>query len=111
MMLAVVAAIVAAVVAAHVPNQTAYQANLTARVRASAAQLSAEAEGPLLARLGSPSFRKGLQKCCPSLMDLTPQDLLQRLQAEIRVSEVVSGFPALGPSKFDSNEWWDPNLQ
>lgn len=87
-------------------GQSEWQKNLFGRVSQSAAKLSRMAEAPLIARIDQPQFRAALAKCCPSISSLTAIELLKRLQAEISVSEVVSGFPSTDGSGF----WWDPTI-
>eukprot|EP00928_Gymnodinium_smaydae_P088002 TRINITY_DN72164_c0_g1_i1.p1 TRINITY_DN72164_c0_g1~~TRINITY_DN72164_c0_g1_i1.p1 ORF type:complete len:627 (-),score=87.41 TRINITY_DN72164_c0_g1_i1:256-2136(-) len=76
------------------PQQTAWQHDLYQRVARRAAELSRAAEPAVLARLSSEPFRTQLALCCPSFSGLSARELLQKLQDEMDVVEVVSGFPA-----------------
>lgn len=76
------------------PRQTEWQRALVGRVRERARRLSDEATPALLRRLDSTALRADLAECCPSTLGLTAQQLLERLQAEVAVVEVASGFPA-----------------
>lgn len=87
-------------------DQTAWQLELFHRVALSAEQKSREAEAPLVKLIDSQSFREGLKACCPSVSGLPAKDLLKRVQEELRVSEVVSAFPAADGEKV----WWDMSI-
>ncbi|CAE7776661.1 clpC, partial [Symbiodinium sp. CCMP2456] len=63
-------------------------------VHATARQASAAAEQSLYARLDSSDIREALGKCCPSAAVLPAPALAERLRAEVRSAEVVSGFSA-----------------
>ncbi|CAE7648085.1 CLPC1 [Symbiodinium microadriaticum] len=76
------------------PAQTSWQRNLVRQVHATARQASAAAEQSLYARLDSSDIREALGKCCPSAAALPAPALAERLRAEVRSAEVVSGFSA-----------------
>eukprot|EP00439_Symbiodinium_sp_Y106_P060311 s2634_g8.t3 len=76
------------------PAQTSWQRNLVRQVHATARQASAAAEQSLYARLDSTDIREALGKCCPSAAALPAPALAERLRAEVRSAEVVSGFSA-----------------
>ncbi|CAE7447611.1 clpC [Symbiodinium natans] len=74
------------------PVQTPWQQRLVRQVHATARQASAAAEEALHRRLDSPDIRQALEKCCPSAASLPAPALAERLRAEVRAAEVVSGF-------------------
>lgn len=73
-------------------ESTAWQRELLASVAQSSAARSADASAELLARLGEPTLRAELLSCSPESANWTAAELLQRLRAEVSVTEVVSGF-------------------
>jgi len=80
-------------------EQTSWQRELFKNVSETAMKLSHSAEPALLEQMDKMSFRTKLAACCPSLSMLTARELLNRLQDEVRVAEVVSGFGASPPDK------------
>jgi len=77
------------------PKQTEWQKALFDRVQKKAFKLSEAAAPILLQRLDSKAFRAKLAACCPSVRNLTAQQLLKRLQDEVAVAEVTSGFSSV----------------
>jgi hypothetical protein len=78
-------------------QQTQWQRALFKNVSEAAAALSRVAEPALLEKLDSAPFRAELAACCPSVSTLSSKALLQRLQDEVDVVEVASGFDAVAP--------------
>ena len=66
-----------------------------AKVEANAAKLSEAAVPKILEKLDSASFRTYLADCCPSVANLSADELLAKLDRHIQAAEVASGFPAI----------------
>lgn len=78
-------------------QQTLWQQELFRNVSEVAASLSQSAGPALLEMMNKASFRTKLAACCPSVSKLSATKLLQRLQDEVSIAEVVSGFDAAAP--------------
>lgn len=74
------------------PIQTAVQTAVYSRKAVLAAQLSSNATPALLAHLGSNRSRKLLEVDCPTLANATVEQILNRLLAELEVSELVQSL-------------------
>ena len=84
-----VVAAAAAVAPPPPPYQTAAQAARYAQVARSAKIHSAAAKPTLIAYLARPSFVAELEICCPRLAVLSPTELLAKLSASIRSTEIT----------------------
>jgi hypothetical protein len=93
-MLLVVLLLASAAGTARPPMMTPYQQVLVGRIAARAANASAAATPALLEALGQARLRGNLSRCCPTVASLSAPELLARLEAEVRASEVVHAFEA-----------------
>jgi hypothetical protein len=84
----------AVAVSAIPAKQTAFQQQLVATVDKQAAIASKAATPALLQLLSAPSFRSHLGDCCSSVANLTSEQLLDRLVAEVRSAELTHNFNA-----------------
>ncbi|CAE7261390.1 unnamed protein product [Symbiodinium necroappetens] len=74
---------------------SAWQQRVFDEVARRASEQSRAAEPKLLHLLDSGDFRSHLSKCCPSLVNLPSEELMERLSKQLEVAEVCSGFPAM----------------
>ena len=73
---------------------TPLQRRLFSELKPRASAASKSATDALLTMLGSKSVTAALEDCCPSVATLPPAELLERVRAEVMVSEVVHNFCA-----------------
>ncbi|CAE7788714.1 unnamed protein product [Symbiodinium sp. CCMP2456] len=76
-------------------DMSAWQQRVFDEVARRASEQSRAAEPKLLYLLDSGDFRSHLSKCCPSLVNLPSEELMERLSKRLEVAEVCSGFPAM----------------
>jgi len=76
------------------PEQTDEQISNFARTKARAKEASEAATPMVLAYFDSEPFRAMLKDCCPSIADVTSEELLRRYRAEAQVAELAHALPA-----------------
>jgi hypothetical protein len=76
------------------PMQSQFQKDLVARVNTQAEAASAAARPGLLALLGEADFQQTLRKCCPQIAHESPEQLMNRLRAEVMAAELTHNFNA-----------------